>query len=579
MGLESSNEATAEGSAAGSESCGAHVAAVRSADACGQANGARHVEPASGLHGCLEIELTADGCRADVVMRRPVTAEETAKILSLHHAEHWPVGTIGAQLGRHHDTVERVLAQSGLEVHKQSTRPRLVDPFVPFLKETLEKYPRLRASRLWSMARARGYTGSKSGFRAIVSRLRPRRPAEAYLRRAVLPGQEGQVDWAHFGKITIGRATRDLWAFVMVLSYSRVRFLRFGVRAAMPSFLAGHVEAFRFFGAAPRVILYDNLKSAVLEREGDAVRFHPTLLQLAGHYRFEPRACAPYRPNEKGRVERAIRDVRENFFAAREFRSLDDLNAQARAWCLEIAKERRVPDARETTCAAALEGEVPKMIALPGDDFPVEERVEARVGKTPYVRFDKNDYSVPHTHVRRHLTVIATDERVRVVDPEAPMADAVVADHARTFDRDLRIESKAHLQALIEQKRRAHQSRGFDRLFGVVPSSRPMMERLAERGANLGATTSGLLQLLDRVGAEILERAVAEVVAQDQPNLRAIHHVLDRLRHEAGQPLPLSVAVTNDARATVQVRPHALSTYDRLALTDETNGGDDGDAH
>jgi len=512
-------------------------------------------------------------------MRRPVTAEETAKILSLHHAEHWPVGTIGAQLGRHHDTVERVLAQSGLEVHKQSTRPRLVDPFVPFLKETLEKYPRLRASRLWSMARARGYTGSKSGFRAIVSRLRPRRPAEAYLRRAVLPGQEGQVDWAHFGKITIGRATRDLWAFVMVLSYSRVRFLRFGVRAAMPSFLAGHVEAFRFFGAAPRVILYDNLKSAVLEREGDAVRFHPTLLQLAGHYRFEPRACAPYRPNEKGRVERAIRDVRENFFAAREFRSLDDLNAQARAWCLEIAKERRVPDARETTCAAALEGEVPKMIALPGDDFPVEERVEARVGKTPYVRFDKNDYSVPHTHVRRHLTVIATDERVRVVDPEAPMADAVVADHARTFDRDLRIESKAHLQALIEQKRRAHQSRGFDRLFGVVPSSRPMMERLAERGANLGATTSGLLQLLDRVGAEILERAVAEVVAQDQPNLRAIHHVLDRLRHEAGQPLPLSVAVTNDARATVQVRPHALSTYDRLALTDETNGGDDGDAH
>ena len=238
-----------------------------------------------------------------------------------------------------------------------------------------------------------------------------------------------------------------------------------------------------------------------------------------------------------------------------------------------------MPDARETTCEAALQGEVTKMIALPGDDFPVEERVEARVGKTPYVRFDKNDYSVPHTHVRRRLTVIATDHRVRVVDPEAPTTDAVLADHARTFDRDLRIESKAHLQALIEQKRRAHQSRGFDRLFGVVPSSRPMMERLAERGANLGATTSGLLQLLDRVGAEMLERAVAEVVAQDQPNLRAIHHVLDRLRHEAGQPLPLSVAVTNDARATVQVRPHALSTYDRLALADETNGGDHGDAH
>src|SRR5262249_25572935 len=156
-------------------------------------------------------------------------------------------------------------------------RPRLVDPFVPFLKETLEKHPRLRASWLWSMVKARGYTGSKSGFRAIVRRLRPRSHAEAYLRRVVLPGQEAQVDWAYFGKLVIGRALRDLCVFVIVLSYSRLRFLRFSLRAAMPSFLRGHVEAFRFFGAVPRTILYDNLKSVVLEREGDVVRFHPTL--------------------------------------------------------------------------------------------------------------------------------------------------------------------------------------------------------------------------------------------------------------------------------------------------------------
>jgi len=476
-----------------------------------------------------------------------VTPDETASILRLHHVEGWPVGTIGAQIGRHHDTVEGVLAHAGLGVQKQVIRTRLVDPFVPFLKETLEKYPRLRSSRLWSMAKARGYSGSKSGFRAIISRLRPRPHAEAFLRRAVLPGQEAQVDWAHFGKITVGRATRDLWAFVMVLSYSRRRFMRFSLRAAMPSFLRGHVEAFRFFGAVPRILLYDNLKSAVLEREGDAVRFHPTLLGLAGHYRFEPRACAPYRPNEKGRVERAIRDVRDNFFAARDVGSIEALNAQARLWCEEIARERRVPDAPEITC-------------------------EAGVGKTPYVRFDKNDYSVPHTHVQRSLTVVATDERVRILDPEAAPGAEVLADHPRTFDRDQRIEVVQHLRALVEEKRRAHQSRGFDRLFGVVPSSRAMMERIAERGGNLGATTSGLLQLLDRVGATLLERAVAEVVAHDQMHLRAIHHVLDRLRHEAGQSPVLSVPITTDPRAAVHVRPHALSTYDQLHTS--TNNAD-----
>ena len=503
---------------------------------------------------------------------QPVSSEESAAILRLHHVEGWPVGTIAEQLGRHHDTVERVLAHGGLPIVKHTTRERLVDPYIPFIEETLAKYPRLRASRLWTMIRARGYTGSKSGFRAIISRLRPRRHAEAYLRRAVLPGQEAQVDWAHFGKLTVGRALRDLFAFVMVLAFSRKRLVYFAMRAAMPSFLRGHVESFRFFGSAPRVILYDNLKSAVLEREGDAVRFHPTLLALAGHYRFEPRACAHYRPNEKGRVERAIRDVREGFFAARTFTSIEDLNAQARAWCLEIARERRVPDAKDQTVEEAYLEERPRMIELPGDDFPIEEHVEVRVGKTPYVRFDRNDYSVPHTHVERSLRVIATDDRVRIVDPTAPTES--LAEHRRSFDRDQRIEHEGHVRALVEEKRRAHQSRGFDRLFSVVPSSRVMMERLADRGANLGAATSGLLQLLDRVGADMLERAVGEVVARDQLQLRAVHHEIDRLRYEAGLPPPLTVPVTAEERANVHVRPHALATYDRLHVE---NGGSDED--
>jgi hypothetical protein len=207
------------------------------------------------------------------------------------------------------------------------------------------------------------------------------------------------------------------------------------------------------------------------------------------------------------------------------------------------------------------------MIALAADDFPAEERVSVRVGKTPYLRFDKNDYSVPHTHVQRSLTVVATDQRVRIIDPEAPQE--VLADHPRSFDRDQRIEQEGHLRALVEEKRHAHQSRGFDRLFAAVPSARLMMDRLAERGDNLGAATSGLLQLLDRIGAELLERAVAEVVARDRLHLRDVHHEVDRLRFEAGLPPPLSVPVTSDARAQVPVRTHALSTYDRLQSAKE----------
>ncbi|HVI17918.1 MAG TPA: IS21 family transposase, partial [Gaiellales bacterium] len=233
----------------------------------------------------------------------------------------------------HHSVVRRVLAQAGLPTTRAAPRRSQIDPYLPLIRATLEKFPTLTASRLYAMMHERGYRGSPDHFRHLIAHHRPRRPAEAYLRLRTLPGEQAQVDWAHFGHLQIGRARRPLLAFVMVLSYSRQIFLRFGLDARMASFLRGHAAAFAAWGGVPRVVLYDNLKSAVLERQADAIRFHPDLLAFAGHYRFEPRPVAPARGNEKGRVERAIRYVRDAFFAARQFADLDDLNAQAAAWC------------------------------------------------------------------------------------------------------------------------------------------------------------------------------------------------------------------------------------------------------
>ena len=113
-----------------------------------------------------------------------------------------------------------------------------------------------------------------------------------------------------------------------------------------------------------------------------------TLLELAAHYRFEPRpvAVAVARGNEKGRVERAIRFVRDAFFAARTFRDLDDLNAQADRWCQGAAADRLCPADRARTVRAVFAEEQPRLLVLPENPFPSEERIEVSVGKTPYVR-------------------------------------------------------------------------------------------------------------------------------------------------------------------------------------------------
>lgn len=489
-----------------------------------------------------------------------ISAEREAEILRLFHAEKWKVGTVASQLGVHHTTVQRVLAQHGVARAAVCPRPSIADPFVPFIVETLTKFPLLRASRLHQMARERGYKGAPDHFRRVVARYRPRPPAEAFLRLRTLPGEQAQVDWGHFGKLRIGQAQRELMAFVMVLSWSRQVFLRFYLGHAMPAFLRGHVEAFAFFGGVPRVMLYDNLKSAVLERLGDAIRFHPTLLELTRHYHFEPRPVAKARGNEKGRVERKIRDVRDSFFAAREFSDISDLNVQALAWSTDLVGDRRCPEDRTRSVREAFADERPRLLPLPPEPFPCHQRTEVEVGKTPYVRFDLNDYSVPAELVRRSLVVVADLDTVCVHN-----GPTVVAHHRRSWDRGRQIEDPAHIEALVAIKARAREARGLDRLTRAAPSARTLLERAAEKGGNLGNITARLLALLDVVSPDELEAAIVDALAHDACHVGAVRQVLDRQRSERGLPPPVTARFSQHSRtATIVVRPHPLGSYDHL---------------
>lgn len=489
-----------------------------------------------------------------------ITSELEAHIVRLYHVEKWRCGTIARQLRVHRDTVRRVLAQAGLPRHGP-TRRSMVEPYLPFILQTLAKFPTLTASRLHAMVRERGYKGAPSQFRHQIALHRPRPAAEAYLRLRTLPGEQGQVDWGHFGHLQIGLARRPLMAFVMVLSYSRAIYLRFFLDARMENFLRGHVGAFETWDALPRVLLYDNLKSAVLERQGDAIRFHPTLLAFAAHYRFEPRPVAVARGNEKGRVERAIRYVRDAFFAARTFCDLDDLNVQAEHWCRQQAAERPWPEDGSINVRDALASEHPRLLRLPENPFVTDEVITVKAGKTPYVRFDMNDYSIPHTHVRRALTVRASANSVRVFD-----GAAVIATHTRSYDRKGQVEQPEHIDALVAHKRQARQHRSVNRLTRAVPACQELLVQAAERGDNIGSLSAALLRLLDRYGAADLELAVQEALAAGVPHPNAVRLALERRRTARGSPPPVALVLPEHVRRKdTPVRPHRLDSYDQLS--------------
>ena len=489
-----------------------------------------------------------------------MSPEEIAEARRLYYGEHWKIGTISAHLGRHESAIRRAINADSF-VRKGRFTPRLIDPYIGFVEETLEKYPRLRATRIHEMIVMRGYPGSVSQTRRVVRKIRPQLKKEAFLKLKTLPGEQGQVDWANFGHILVGQAKRTLSAFVMVLSWSRALHAFFTLDQKTDNFLHGHVKAFEYFGGVPRVLLYDNLKSAVIERIGKAIHFNPRLLEFSAYYRYEPRPVGIARGNEKGVVERAIRFMRDRFFAARPFRDVDDLNEQFRVWREEWAHPRPCPGDKQITVSEALEKEREVLMPLPEHPFACDSNHLVRSGKTPYVHFDLNDYSIPFELVRKPLSLRASKDTIRIFDDGHE-----VTRHNRCYDRDQIIEIPEHISALAEFKHSARQSREMSRLFQNIPGAKRFLEQVVERGENLTAATRQLERLLDDYGAAELSTAVNEALLRGTTAPSAVIQLLEQERRKNRMKPPIHVDISNDPRAqNLRVSKPTLEDYDDLA--------------
>jgi len=484
-----------------------------------------------------------------------VSAEVEAEIRRLHYAEHWPVGTVARQVGVHEDVVRRVVGLLDRQPAAEP-RPRLVDPYVDFIAETLEQYPRLRATRLFDMVRARGYRGSVRTLREHVAVVRPRPRREAYLRTSTLPGEQAQVDWAYVGEVPVQGGVRRLWLFVMVLSWSRALWGEFVFDLGIQSLLRSLVRAAAAFGGTCRQWLFDNPKTVVIERIGDAVRFHPLLVELGGHFRAQLRVCAVRKANQKGRVERAIRYLRDRFLAARHIAGREQGNRELGAFIADIAHGRPHPELSPRTVAECLAEERKSLLALP-EPLTATEIVEPiTVDKTAFVHFDRNLYSVPPAHVERTLTLAADDYSVRLLDGETE-----VARHSRCWSKKQRIELPEHRADILAQKRGAAEAKGRDRLRAAVPDMDALYARWVDAGRNLGSMTARTLKLLGLYGERSLAQAVAAVLARGTSDPGAIAQLCEEHRRAASRPVPVAL-VLPDGVPDRDVVPHALETYD-----------------
>lgn len=302
---------------------------------------------------------------------------------------------IAAQMGCSERTVRRIIRRGGPAKGKRPrARGSKLDPYKPLIDQCLSE-------EIWNCTvihrklRAAGYDGGITLVRDYVQPKRPQRISKATVRFETEAGQQLQHDWGETEVILAGQSQRIAFA-VNTLGHSR----RFHVYAA-PRQDAEHtyeslIRAFEHFGGVTAEVLVDNQRSAVLGRDKDGIQFNPRFLDLAECYGFTPRACRPYRARTKGKTERMVRYVKENFFAEhREFESIEHLNRELERWLAQVADPREHGTHREVVIERFEQAERPALRPLPRERFDTAYRFYRTVGWDGYINVEGNRYSVP----------------------------------------------------------------------------------------------------------------------------------------------------------------------------------------
>jgi transposase len=358
---------------------------------------------------------------------------DVVMILDLHR-QGLSISAIARELGIDRKTVRRTIA-GGLEppgYGPRKPRPRRIDPFVPYLRERVTAYPGLTGQRLWRELRERGYAGGYTAVTDLLRELRPT-PLPAFeVRFETPPGDQAQVDFAHFQVVFTDEPSviRIVWLFSFVLGHSRLIWARFVFHQDMQTVLRCHMAAFEAIGGVPREILYDRMKTAVIGQAGGSIVYNRALIDFARHYGFQPKACRPYRAKTKGKVERPFRYIREDFFLARSFRNLDDLNAQLRHW-LDTVANPRVHATTQCVVNEAFAAERPHLGPLPLASFRSVLKLERRVSHEGMVSVGGNLYSVPDATRKRIVEVHTLANEVQIFEDGSLIAAHPILDGRR----------------------------------------------------------------------------------------------------------------------------------------------------
>lgn len=491
-----------------------------------------------------------------------LTTDQINDLHRLYWSEHWPIRKIERHLNMGWKTIRKYL-DAPAQSPARRQRPSKLDLFKDAVTEWMGKDPYVTAAVIEQKLRALGFQGGHSIVREFVRNARPKvTPRRAFIRMEPLAGERFEVDWGHFGALTYSGDTRKLYAFALIDAHSRMLHVEFTHSQSFETFARCHIHAFTALGGVARQIAYDNLATAVVEHDGRLVRFLPRFLGFAREYGFFPHACNPASSWEKGKIERAIGYLRQNFWPLREFSDLHDVNRQVRQWLADVANQRLHRETRERPW----ERFQPEALRpLPIIPYDYRDCGEALVHKDLRLSFDGNRYCVPHRYVGRRLTIKADSSTVAIYD----RVEEVVS-YPRSWRRGQTFGAERFERVLAEQRPAARRSQAQRRLLDSLAGlcSRSLVEAylrdMADTDRSLGRQLSELLELMRQYGPEDVAGAIEKASAARAFGADYVANILRQQRspRRPQPPLRLRDPLLNE----LVTDPISLLEYDAFIL-------------
>jgi len=461
------------------------------------------------------------------------------RIHDLHHRGRLTVTQIARELGLHRSTVSKWLARAKYGPRPAPPRASKLDAFKPQIVRWLELHP-YSAVQVLLRLRELGFAGGISIVKQYVRKVRPRR-APAFLTLSFAPGECAQVDWGQHGSIAVGDTRRRLSFFVMVLCYSRMLYVQFTLCETMEHFLAGHQDAFEFFGGVPAKIMVDNLKSAVLRRSlGEAPVFNARYKDFADHCGFTITPCGVGQAHEKGRVENAVGYVKKNFLAGLDVTDFALLNPAVQHWLLTVANVRQHGTVKQQP-AELFQKEKPCLQALPLNPYDVGVIRSVRATRRFRVVLDTNAYSVPARYAGARLALKVYPDHLCVYHEEK-----LVARHRRCYDRHQDFEDPDHPRELLLQRRRANEQKLLLRLLALSPRAEAFYLQLRERRLNVLHHVRKIVALSEIYGTDHTARAIDDAVEFQAFSCEYIANLLEQRRRCLPEPGALHLTRRED---------------------------------